>query len=447
MRIAVIGGGGSRTPLLYHGLLQRVADLPAPSVVLHDTSAPWLARVRTVLRAMDEQAAASVPTTTTTDLDAALDGADFVITAIRVGGFEARRVDEEVPLAQGVLGQETVGPGGFALALRNVPALAHVAQVMRHRCPDAWLINLTNPAGLVTEALSHQLGDRVIGVCDSPTALQGRVAAALDLDAATLHFGYAGLNHLGWLTAAWQRGRDLLPALLDDARLSRIEEARLIGADRVRALGAVPNEYLYFYEHTADVVANTSDAGPRGAFLADRRGDLATAIDHAPTPAGALAAYRASLRQRQDTYLAAESGVTRPPTTDVFADAGGYHEVALAVLVAIARDAPTVAVVNTRNRGALPFLPDDAVVEVPAVIRAAGTFPLASTVPASQRALVEQVKAFERATLDAISTGSRRAAVAALATHPVVASADVAARIVTRYAAQMPLISALLRAS
>lgn len=440
MKITVVGGGGSRTPLLYRGLLDRRHQLPDVEVVLHDTSDRWLARVRTVLEGIDREVGASLPTSTTVDLDTALDRADVVLTAIRVGGFEARHWDEAVPVANGVIGQETVGPGGFALALRNVPALLRVAEAMRRRCPDAWMINLTNPAGMATEALSHRLGDRVIGVCDSPTALMRGVGRVLGLDPDVLHFDYGGLNHLGWITAVWQDGRDLLPALLDDARLGAIEEVGLLGADHVRALGALPNEYLYFYERADDVLANVSGHASRGAFLQDRRRDLAAAIDRSASPAAALAAYRDNLGERQDTYLTVETGVPREPSVDVFAEAGGYHEMALSVVAAIACDVPAVAVVNTRNRGALSFLPDEAVVEVPAVVRAAGAFPLASRVPPARQRLVEQVKAFEAATLKVIEDRAWSEAAGALAVHPLVGSTAAAEAIVAQYAERMPTL-------
>ena len=441
MKLTVVGGGGSRTPLLYHGLLQRAAGLPDPAVVLYDTSARWLQRIRLVLDGIDEERGGGLPTSTTTDLHEALDGVDFVLTAIRVGGFDARHWDEAVPLRHGVVGQETVGPGGFGLALRNVPALRQIAGTVRHRCPDAWLINLTNPAGLATQGLRPLLGDRIVGVCDSPVALMRRVAHALDLPAGDLHFDYGGINHLGWLTGAWHRGRDLLPDLLAGDRAETVEEVRLVGVDRVRALRAIPNEYLYFYERGGDVVANVAANGSRGAFLADRRRTLAQVLDGVSTPSQALAAYRADLKRRQDTYLTVESGMARTPTADVFSDAGGYHEMALSVVEAIACDTATIAVVNTRNRGALPFLPADAVVEVPAVVRAAGVFPLAADVPASQRTLVTQVKAFEDATLRAIDAGSRDAAGAALASHPLVPSRAVADAILAEYAAHVPQMS------
>jgi 6-phospho-beta-glucosidase len=382
----------------------------------------------------------------TTDLAEALDGADFVLTAIRVGGFESRRLDEAIPLAHGVLGQETVGPGGFAMAARNVPALQQVAGAMHTHCPGAWMINLTNPAGLVTQALVPLLGTRVIGVCDSPLSLGQQIAGVLAVDPATLHLDYGGLNHLGWLSGVWLDGTDVLPQILASDDVQAIEEVRLFGAAAVRELGAVPNEYVYFYEHTPEAIANISQGdGSRGAFLLDQQRALASAIAAASGPREALAAYLASLKARQDTYMAVEAHVDRQPATDVLASAGSYHEMALSVIEAVVTDRSDVLIVNTPNRGALSFLADDDVVEVPAVVRAAGVFPLATRVPPSKRPLVEQVKAFERATLHALGLGSVDAAASALATHPVVPSGDAATRIVHEYQRRIPAVAAAFR--
>jgi 6-phospho-beta-glucosidase len=444
--IALIGGGGSRVPVLYEGLRDRADRLGHVSLRLHDVDARALSRVTKVLRGMDEASGQASDVTATTDLDEALDGADFVLTAIRAGGFSSRRLDEAIPLRHGVLGQETVGPGGFALAARNVPALRRVAEVMRARCPDAWMINLTNPAGLVTQALVPLLGSRVIGVCDSPLSLGRQVAAVLGVDSTALHLEYGGLNHLGWLTGAWLDGADVLPAVLAGAGADAIEEVRLFGADAVRRLGAVPNEYVYFYEHTPRAIANiVAGDGSRGAYLFDQQRALAAAIDAAATPREALTAYLDSLKARQDTYMAVEAHIDRPPATDVLASAGGYHEMALSVVEAVVGDRSDVLIVNTPNRGALPFLADDDVVEVPAVVRAAGVFPLATRVPESKRALVAQVKAFERATLHALDRASVAAAGAALATHPVVPSLEVATRILRDYRGHIPAVAAALQ--
>ena len=443
--LTLVGGGGSRVPVLYEGLRARADRFGQVTLRLHDVDAAALARVTKVLRGLDETGGSAIDVTSTTDLAEALDGADFVLTAIRAGGFESRRLDEAIPLAHGVLGQETVGPGGFALAARNVPALQKVAVAMRTHCPDAWMINLTNPAGLVTQALVPLLGTKVIGVCDSPLSLARQIAAVLGVDPARLHLEYGGLNHLGWLSAVWLDGADVLPEVLASDEAETIEEVRIFGIDGIRDLGAVPNEYVYFYEQTPQAIANIAHGdASRGAFLLNQHRELAAAIDAAPGPREALAAYLTSLKARQETYMAVEANVDRRPTTDALASAGGYHQMALSVVDAVVGDRSDVLVVNTLNRGALSFLADDDVVEVPAVVRAAGVFPLATRVPQSKRALVEEVKAFERAAVGALDRGSVDAAGTALAVHPVVPSDEAAARILRDYRKHIPDVGAAL---
>lgn len=449
MRIALVGGGGSRTPVLYRGLVERAAALGVERLALHDVDRGRLRRVQRVLEGMDEETTlvgrggGCVPVSVHTDLGEALDGADFVLSAVRAGGFGARALDETIALRHGVVGQETVGPGGFALALRNVGALTAVAQVMREVCPAAWLVNLSNPAGIVTQALVELLDGRAVGVCDSPIALGRGVAAALEVPLERLHLAYGGLNHLGWLTGAWLDGGDALPALLASPEAKRVEEVRLFDVETLRRESAIPNEYVYFYEHADRAVANIARAGgPRGAFLRGEQQRVAADLDAATTPSAALEVYRRSLQTRNDTYMTVEAELDRDERPDAFASAGGYHEMALSVIEAIALDRPTVLVVNTPNRGALGFLEDSDVVEVPAVVRAAGVFPLSSRVPVARTGLVEQVKAYERATLAAIERRSLSAAAAALAQHPLVPARDVAQAILADYVDNIPEVAA-----
>src|SRR5690349_20051504 len=268
MRLVVLGGGGFRVPLVHGALLgDRTPDAArrVTQVVLHDTDG---SRLEVVRRVLDAQAACATGpdappppgVRATTDLDEALDGADFVFSAIRVGGLEGRTADERVALDLGVLGQETTGPGGLSFGLRTLPVARHVAERVRALAPDAWVINFTNPAGMVTEAMQQVLGDRVVGICDSPIALARRAAATLGVDPAGTRVDYVGLNHLGWLRGLHSDGRDVLPDLLaDDRLLGSMEEAHLFGLDWLRTLGAVPNEYLYYYYFTRDAVASIRD--------------------------------------------------------------------------------------------------------------------------------------------------------------------------------------------
>ena len=207
---------------------------------------------------------------------------------MRVGGLEGRTADERIALDLGLLGQETTGPGGVGYGLRTVPVALDVARRIRRLAPDAWVINFTNPAGLVTQAMQSVLGDRVVGICDSPLGLAKRAAGALGHDLDDLEIDYAGLNHLGWLTALRLDGRDLLPDLLADERaLEAIEEGHLFGTEWLRDLGSLPNEYLFYYYFTRDAIAQIAGARadarrvprrPAGRVLLRRRGRTAASL-------------------------------------------------------------------------------------------------------------------------------------------------------------------------
>src|SRR3954465_3537862 len=221
MKIAILGGGGFRVPLVFGALLARAGRLGLEHVSLYDVDAARLAQITPVLQGLEQERGARLAFAATTRLDDALDGADFVFCAIRVGKLEGRVVDERVPLDEGVVGQETTGPGGLCFALRTVPVMVELARRVAERAPQAWFVNFTNPAGLVTEAIRAELGDRALGICDSPAGLCRRVAPALDRDPNDLWFDYFGLNHLGWLRSVHDGTRDLLPGLLrDDDRLA-----------------------------------------------------------------------------------------------------------------------------------------------------------------------------------------------------------------------------------
>jgi 6-phospho-beta-glucosidase len=255
MKIAILGGGGFRVPMVYGALLARAGRLGVDDVSLYDVDEWRLAQIRPVLEGLERERGAELAFAATTSLDDALEGADFVFCAIRVGKLEGRVVDERVPLDEGVVGQETTGPGGLCFALRTVPVMVELAQRVAERAPRAWFVNFTNPAGLVTEAIRMELGDRAIGICDSPAGLCRRVAAALGRRPGDLWFDYFGLNHLGWLRSVHDGERDLLPELLaDDDRLGSFEEGRLFGGEWLRALGMIPNEYLFFYYFASDTV-------------------------------------------------------------------------------------------------------------------------------------------------------------------------------------------------
>lgn len=244
MRLVLLGGGGFRTPLIVAAWADRRTALPLDELVLHDVSLSRLQRIKAVLE--DLLGAALPPIRLEVDLDAALTGADVIFAAIRVGGAEGRVSDERRALDLGILGQETVGAGGLSYALRTLPVMLHIARRIRVLAPDAWLLNFTNPAGMITDALVDVLGHRVIGLCDSPIGLARRACRTLGVDTGAVDIDYVGINHLGWLRGLRDAaGADLLPQVVGDAaRLGAMEEGRLFGAPLIQELGSIPNEYL-----------------------------------------------------------------------------------------------------------------------------------------------------------------------------------------------------------
>lgn len=441
MRLTIIGGGGFRVPLIFRAL----ADDPEPVIdelVLYDTDATRLRRIGAVIEAMTaDRIGPSVRLET--DLAAAVAGTDFVFQAIRVGGVAGRVCDERSALDVGLLGQETTGAGGVCYGLRTVPVVLRIAETIRRVAPEAWVINFTNPAGLVTEAARSVLGDRVIGICDSPVGLFRRAARALGVRPEDAEFSYAGLNHLGWLRRLTVDGVDRLPELLAaDPLLDRVEEGRLFGGDWLRTLGAIPNEYLWYWYSTADAIAAISGgAETRGEYLARQQDHYFTGDDHDP-----LGRWEQTRRAREETYLAEEREATGAGDRDDDDLAGGgYEGVALDLIRAIARDRAARLVLNVRNGGTLAGLDDDAVVEVPCEVGAAGPRPLpAEALEPYQQGVVITMKDVERTVIEAARTGSRALAVRALALHPLVASVRQARLIIDRQLAELPELRQVL---
>jgi 6-phospho-beta-glucosidase len=448
MRLTVLGGGGFRVPLVHGALLADRSPTRVSDLVLHDVDPARLRRVASVLADHEQRSGLTGPRVhLETDLTEAVRGADFVFSAIRVGGLQGRVCDERAALAQGVLGQETTGAGGVCYGLRTVPVALRIAHTVQTVAPAAYVINFTNPAGMVTEAMSSVLGDRVIGICDSPVGMFKRVAQALGVDPASAWFDYAGLNHLGWLRRVLVGGEDLLPRLLADERaLLRIEEGRLFGPSWLASLGSVPNEYLWYWYYNADAVRAIERAGEtRGEFLARQQSGFFFP-DAEPAAGEAYAQWERTRVQREKTYMADSREASGAGERDDDLDGGGYDRLALALMHAIARDEPTTLVLNVRNRSTLAGLDGDAVVEVPCLVDANGARPLATQpLAAHAQGLVTTVKDVERTTIEAARAGSLRTAVRALALHPLVDSVRTAERILATQLEELPDLRAVLR--
>ncbi|ARF55270.1 6-phospho-beta-glucosidase [Streptomyces gilvosporeus] len=437
MRLTILGGGGFRVPLVYRALLADPGRCVS-EVTLYDTDVRRVTVIAEVLTHLAQGHPDPVTVRVVGDLDKALTGADFIFSAIRVGGTAGRVRDERIPLAEGVLGQETVGAGGVLYGLRTIPVALHLAERIAALAPHAWVINFTNPAGMVTEAMAQVLGERVIGICDSPVGLVRRACRAVGADPGEVAYDYIGLNHLGWLRSLTRDGDELLPGLLADAdALASFEEGRLFGADWLRALGALPNEYLHYYYFRRETLDSVRAADrTRGEFLDRQQGGFFERAAAADGPEAVHALWERTRLEREETYLAESREATGGWQRDSHdLEGGGYDRVALAVMYAIAGDRGARLILNVRNGSTVPQLAPDAIVETVCEVTSKGPRPLpCAPLREDQLGLMLQVKAVERATVRAAVFKDRAAALRALALHPLVDSAAVAARILERAA-------------
>jgi 6-phospho-beta-glucosidase len=411
LRIAVVGAGSTYTPELVEGFARRADRLPVDELVLLDPDLERLEPVAGLTKRMLQRAGTGTRLTVTDDRSAALDGADFVILQLRIGGQAARHVDETLPHRFGVLGQETTGPGGFAKALRTVPVVLEVAEeAARRASPGAWIVDFTNPVGIVTQALLDA-GARAIGLCNVAIGLQRRLAAHFGVAPERVDLEHVGLNHLTWERAVRVDGEDRLPELLAHDGDWLAQEMGM-PVDLMRDLGAIPSYYLRYFYQRDEVLAKQRQGRSRAEEVAEIERDLLElyrdpALDHKPE----------LLEQRGGAF---------------------YSEAAAQLIASLHLDQGDVQVVNVRNNGALPGLPASAVVEIPARIDATGATPLPLAPLAPElRGLVQAVKAYEELAVEAAITGDRKVAVRALLAHPLVG----------RYELAHDLVAALLDAN
>ncbi len=398
MKMVIFGGGSSYTPELVDGLIGQHARFPVTELVLLDISEKRLEILTGLSRRMFAKAGLDVKVTSTTDRAEALDCAAYVNSVIRVGGMEARIRDERVPLKHGVLGQETTGPGGMMKALRTIPVVLSLAHDMERYCPDAWLINYTNPSGIMAEALGKHSRARFVGLCSGPDGWIAAVLQAMGVAPERAAVDWLGLNHLGYVTRVWVDGKDAtaqaIEAVADHWRLA---------PDLIRTLGVIPCSYLANFYHQPRLVEQARQPGhrTRGEVVRDIEGDL--------------------LKQYADSNLAEK------PELLSKRGGGGYSEMAFTSMLAIHHNLGTRIITQVLNQGSLDDLPADASVEVPCVVDSRGPVPLRmGEIPLAIRGLVQAVKAYESLTVQAAVEGSRRLALQALLAHPMVPSWEVA---------------------
>jgi 6-phospho-beta-glucosidase len=398
MKIAVIGGGSTYTPELADGLARL--RLPVDEVVLVDPDPDRLAVAGPVSARIMARYDHPADVRWTSSLDDGADGADAILIQLRIGGQAARQRDETWPLDCGCIGQETTGAGGLAKALRTVPVVLDIAERAVNRAsPSATIIDFTNPVGIITRALLTS-GYRAIGLCNVAIGFQRKFASWLGISPSRVALGHVGLNHLTWERSVLVDGADVLPDLLD-AHVKEIAEDIALPASLVQHLGMVPSYYLrYFYAHDL-VVSELRGTRTRAEAVMEVEADL--------------------LRQYADPSL------DRKPEALTKRGGAFYSEAAVDLLAALTGDQSLPQVVNVTNGGTLPFLPADAVVEVPATITASGAAPLpVSPVEPLLRGLIAHVFGYEELALDAAIHGGRDRVYDALLAHPLVGQYDVA---------------------
>lgn len=427
MKIAVLGCG-LRTPLLIHGLA-RSEDVGLEQLALYDIEPVRAQLMAAVSEPLLDGSRAGVQVARS--LEEAVEDADFVINSVRPGGMEARARDERLMLEHGYAGQETTGPGGLAMALRGIPIALEQAHVVERRAPRAWIINFSNPAGIITQAVAKYSGARVVGICDTPSELFHRIAWALHEPAEDVVCDYVGLNHLGWVRKVLLLGADVTDVLLqDDALLRRLYPAELFSPAMIRQLRLIPTEYLFFYYEQSAALHNQLTAGAtRGEELQQMNHLLLAEMQshiEASHPDMALQAYTAYLNRRNASYLrleaAGESALSQAdPGWNPFEGETGYHRIAVDAVRALRSARPSRLVLNVLNQGACTdLLPDDSI-EVPCLVDRSGPRPAAmEKLPECIRGLMLAVKAYERCAIQAAVEGSAELAAMALFLNPIV---------------------------
>jgi len=390
--LAVIGGGSSYTPELVEGILKNAEEFPVRTLRLMDIDETKLNIVGSLVGRMIEKENLPVRLELTEDRRAALKDADFIVTQIRVGGIKARIRDEKIPLEFNVIGQETTGAGGFANALRTVPVMLDIAKDIEELSPEAWLINFTNPSGIVAEALLNYTRVKTVGLCNVPIGFINQFASMLEAKVEDILLDYVGLNHLSWVRKVYLKGKDVTDVVIDKL-IKNLPDKE---AESIKILGMIPNGYLHYYYEKDDVLSNLKTS-PK------TRGEVVLEIEEQ------------LMKKYQDKNLR-----EKPPE---LSQRGGAHysDAAVFLMKSIYLDKKDIQIVNVKNNGAITDLSKDAVVEVPCIISGKGAIPLScGNLEPAISGLTQTVKYYEQLTIEASITGDRKKAKQALLVHPLI---------------------------
>jgi len=411
LKLAVIGGGSTYTPELIEGIIKNHERFPVKKLVMVDIpeGRHKLAVVGALAQRMVKKSGLPIQVDLTFDREEALYGADFVSTQLRVGLLKARALDESIPLKYDMIGQETTGPGGMMKALRTIPVMLDIAKDMKRLCPDAWLLNFTNPSGMVTEALNKYADIRTVGLCNSPIGMVKWLCQTYDVDESRINCEFTGLNHLHYVTKIEIDGEDKLSELIgrrESYAAKNVPEGEW-NKNFLRALGAIPSYYLKYYYMNREMLLEEQEAARGGRTRAQ------------------------VVQQLEDELLALYSDPKLDYKPKQLEERGGafYSEAAVRLMCSLHNDTGDVQTVNVSNNGTLDFLRDDDCIEVSCRIHRDGPVPVpVATVPEAIKGLICAVKTYERLAIEAAVTGDRDLALLALAHHPLVPSVGDAER-------------------
>ncbi|MCA9519501.1 MAG: hypothetical protein KC609_00945 [Myxococcales bacterium] len=405
-KLTIIGGGSAYAPGLIRALLGAQSRLMLSEVCLHDVDLAHLEIVAALARKMASIAADGFDVSAESRVEEAVRNADVVLNSARPGGFACRRIDETLPLAHEIPGQETVGPGGFFFAMRSVPHALALAALIERYAPQALLLNYTNPTNIVTQAIADFREVRVIGLCDQSDEDIATLALAHGVSPQSITFRCVGLNHATWYSELTVDGRPVVPERTPDLPVASFDDEHALRFDIARDMarqypGFWPNSYLPYYHAPGEFVALSTRIGPRSDAIVE------------------------TLDRYYEHFLE-ESRKDRPELV-FYRGGSGFGDLAVRLMTALQSPVPTRLVLNVPNRGACPWLRDDSVIELPVDVDEHGLHRLATPeIPEPEHSLIEQLECYQREAADAVAAGTRRAQIAALSANPLVPSAAAA---------------------
>lgn len=456
MKLAMIGGGGVRTAFFAESLARHAKRLGIDELSIMDNNEEKLEIYGVLAQKIAIKGNGIKNVSLTTDFTKAVKNADYVITTLRVGNDEGRIKDERIALSHGVIGQETTGPGGFSFALRTIPVMLEYCKIINEISNNAIVFNFTNPSGLVTQAMHSHGYHNVVGICDGPTHMKSEIANSLDISVDDLFTRIYGLNHLSWTDSVKVKDMEILPRLLkSDHFLDSMHEFAHFDKSLIRMLGCLPNSYLYYYYYKEKALKNIlSSPKTRGETIKeinDKMNKLFTEINVSQNPDKAMQAYYQFFEDREKSYMSIELG--HPMETgkkvdlreeiglgglDLSGDRGevleGYSGVAFNYIEAVKNNSNIDLPISVPNNGAIRCLMPEDVTEISCIINKSGAHPVRiDNIPERNTLLIQQVKRFERLTVQAIDEKSKELAIDALMGHPLVGSYSLAKDLVDDY--------------